>query len=198
MATSTSSARSPAPTIVLIGPAGVGKSTVGAALARRLGIPFVDLDEIASGYYDEVGQPVERLIDRIPRDGLRAAHRWWQPARAHAATRCVVDHPGSVIALGAGHSHFEDDEFFEPVRVALRSADVVLLLPRPDPEASEAFLRLRCADRGHDWGGLGFLREWIESEHNRAVAGVVVYVADRSPAGIVEQIMRDRALPPPP
>lgn len=32
-------------TIHLVGPGGAGKSTVGHALARRLGVAFIDLDE---------------------------------------------------------------------------------------------------------------------------------------------------------
>jgi shikimate kinase len=58
--------------VVLVGLMGVGKSTVGRRLARRLGLPFVDSDaaiEDASGYSaDEV---YERYGERDFRDGER-------------------------------------------------------------------------------------------------------------------------------
>jgi shikimate kinase len=71
--------------VVIIGPVAVGKSTVGAALAAHLEVPFVDLDEVSSPYYAEVEQSVDQLIKRAATHGFVEAHRWWQPARMHAA-----------------------------------------------------------------------------------------------------------------
>src|SRR5205823_14161428 len=58
--------------VVLVGLMGVGKSTVGRRLARRLGLPFVDSDaeiEDAAGY--SAAEIFERYGERDFRDGER-------------------------------------------------------------------------------------------------------------------------------
>lgn len=58
--------------LVLVGLMGVGKSTVGRRLARRLGLPFVDSDaaiEDASGY--SAAEVFERYGEQDFRDGER-------------------------------------------------------------------------------------------------------------------------------
>lgn len=58
--------------VVLVGLMGVGKSTVGRRLARRLGLPFVDSDaeiEDASGF--TAGEMFERFGEQDFRDGER-------------------------------------------------------------------------------------------------------------------------------
>ncbi len=42
---STTQEQHPAPFVVAMGVSGSGKSTVGAALAQRLGVPFADADD---------------------------------------------------------------------------------------------------------------------------------------------------------
>jgi shikimate kinase len=173
------------PTVVLIGPAAVGKSTIAPLLATRLGRQAVDLDAHASSYYEEVGQPIAALRDEITRRGYPEAARWWQPARAHAACRIVGDHPGTVIAFGAGHSHFEDRRpHFEAVVRALADTTVIFLLPHADPLQSLAVLRERAlATKGHGWvrDGVDYLDQWINSDQNLQLATHVVAVGDRDP-----------------
>ncbi|MDI3408758.1 shikimate kinase [Streptomyces cavernicola] len=79
------------PRIVLVGPMGVGKTTVGELLAERLGTTFRDTDadivaaegrEIAEIFVDD-GEPHFRELER---QAVRAA---------------LAEHPG-VLALGGG------------------------------------------------------------------------------------------------
>jgi shikimate kinase len=42
-----------APEVILIGPTGAGKSTVGLLLADRLNLPSVSMDGVAEPYYNE-------------------------------------------------------------------------------------------------------------------------------------------------
>jgi shikimate kinase len=77
--------------VVLVGLMGVGKSTVGRRLARRLGLPFVDSDsaiEDAAGY--SPAEIFERYGEKDFRDGER-----------RLVARLVEGEP-RVIATGGG------------------------------------------------------------------------------------------------
>lgn len=79
------------PALVLVGPPGSGKSSVGQAVAIRLGLPFRDTDtdiEVASG---------KSIPDIFVQDG-EAAFRVME--RGAVAT-AVAEHPG-VLSLGGG------------------------------------------------------------------------------------------------
>ncbi|SFM77667.1 shikimate kinase [Streptomyces sp. cf124] len=82
---------SPVPLVVLVGPMGVGKSTVGRLLAERLGVAYRDTDddivaeqgrEIAEIFVDE-GEPAFRAVEK------KAVHT------------ALAGHDG-VLALGGG------------------------------------------------------------------------------------------------
>lgn len=93
-------------TIVLIGPPGAGKSTVGGLLAQRLGVPFADTDAAvaeAAGkpvgdVFIEDGEDRFRELERAASenllagaDGQRGGQSGGQPGGR-----------GTVIALGSG------------------------------------------------------------------------------------------------
>jgi shikimate kinase len=80
--------------VVLVGFMGAGKSSVGAALSRRLGWPFEDLDE-------RIQAREQRSIEQIFRLSGEAGFRQLE----HAALRSLVDELGAhpkVMALGGG------------------------------------------------------------------------------------------------
>ena len=92
--------------VVLLGPMGAGKTTVGAALARRLGRPLVDNDvELES----RAGRSAARIaaesgldaLHVLEADELRHALRR-RPAAVVTAAASVVDRPDTP-ALLAGH-----------------------------------------------------------------------------------------------
>lgn len=77
--------------VVLIGPPGAGKSTVGALLAQRLGVPFTDTDAAVES---EAGRPIS---DIFVQDG-EAAFRMLEQ---QVVVRALGEDPG-VLSLGGG------------------------------------------------------------------------------------------------
>lgn len=82
------------PAVVLIGPPGAGKSSVGALLAAGLGVPFADTDDLVA---DAAGKPVgDIFVD----DGEPAFRDLERLAVARALEAVGAD--GGVLALGSG------------------------------------------------------------------------------------------------
>ncbi|MGQ0630583.1 MAG: shikimate kinase [Sporichthyaceae bacterium] len=79
------------PRVVLVGPPGAGKSTVGRAVARRLGLTFRDTDaDVEAG----AGKPISDIFV----DSGEPAFRTLERAAVAAA---LAEHDG-VLALGGG------------------------------------------------------------------------------------------------
>jgi 3-dehydroquinate synthase/shikimate kinase/3-dehydroquinate synthase len=96
--------------IVLIGFMGAGKTTIGRALAQRLGLPFVDVDDVIA---DETGRSIPEIFAIEGEAGFRAMER--------AATIEILGGDDAVVALGGGALGDPD------TRAALDGAEVVYL-----------------------------------------------------------------------
>jgi len=101
---------SPGPRLVLIGPMGAGKTTVGRLLAERWGVGFRDTD-------DDVEQAAGQSVSDIFVESGEAHFRALERA---AVSRALADHPG-VLALGGGAVLAEE------TRAALAGQPVVFL-----------------------------------------------------------------------
>lgn len=77
--------------VVLVGLMGVGKSTVGRRLARRLGLPFVDSDEEIE---DAAGYPPAEIFERFGERDFRDGER--------RLVARLVEGEIRVIATGGG------------------------------------------------------------------------------------------------
>jgi shikimate kinase len=163
--------------VVVIGPVGVGKSTVAGLLAGRLGWPHVSMDAVCATYYAEIGFDQTVSDRRQQAAGVKGAYQGWKPFEAHAVERILADHGDAVIDLGGGHSVQEDASLFARVRAALAPVrNVVLLLPSPDPEESVRVLtERRPPPDGFDWH-----RHFVTHPSNGALAKLIVYTAGQT------------------
>jgi shikimate kinase len=79
------------PVVVLVGPPGAGKTTVGRVLARRLGVGFTDVDAVI---VERIGKPISDMFLQEGEAAFRELER-----RVVAESLAAVD---GVLALGGG------------------------------------------------------------------------------------------------
>lgn len=106
----------------------------------------------------------------------------------------VADHPGAVIALGAGHTGYTRGEHLARVRTALRRCrDVVHVLPSPDRDRVLAVPRERCVTgKGRTWivDRHDFLASWLDDHGTRLVATRAVCTGTDTPERTAERLLR--------
>jgi shikimate kinase len=98
------------PAVVLVGPPGAGKTTVGQLLAARWGVEFADTDDLVEA---RAGRAIADIFTGDGEPAFRALER-------AAVTEALASHPG-VLALGGGAVQTE------ATRDALAGHPVVLL-----------------------------------------------------------------------
>lgn len=155
--------------VVLIGPMGAGKSSVGRKLARRLGVSFTDTD-----------RRIVREHGPIPAIFAERGEPAFRALEAAAVRSAVAD--GGVIAVGGGAVVHED------TRAALLGADIVLLTVSIEAVAD----RIRGSDR--PLLASGGLAAWQSILDERAatyaaLAHLVVDTSRRPMSDVVDEIV---------
>ena len=171
--------------IVLIGPFGAGKSTIGDLLARRLTLHSVSLD-LHQYYYRELGFDREEFMRRGGATLSHEADLYFQTFFPGAVERLLEEHHNCIFDLGAGHTVFEDQTLFARVRQALAPyRNVVLVLPSPDREESIRVLRERERQRKANPQFLSddfdYFGHWVKSHCNYDLAKITVYTEGKTP-----------------
>lgn len=152
--------------VVLVGLMGVGKSTVGRRLARRLGLPFVDSDaeiEDAAGY--PAAEIFERYGERDFRDGERrlVARLIEGEIRVIATgggayvdpnTRQLLNERAITVWLDAPVDILAERTARRDTRAQLRNGDPRSVLQKladeRRPSYSEAHIHVKSGDGAHN------------------------------------------------
>jgi shikimate kinase len=157
------------PVVVLVGPMGVGKSTVGRLLGERLGVAYRDTD-------DDIVAEQGRTIAEIFVDEGEAAFR---AVEKRAVRRALTEHDG-VLALGGGAILDEDTRaLLGGHRVVYLSMDVEEAVKRTGLNAARPLLAVNPRKQ---W------RELMEARRNlyEEIATAVVATDDRTPEEVTQ------------
>lgn len=155
--------------VVLVGPMGVGKSTVGRLLAERLGVVYRDTD-------DDIVAEQGRTIAEIFVDEGEAAFRAIEKQAVH---RALAEHDG-VLALGGGAILDEDTRaLLAGQRVVYLSMDVEEAVKRTGLNAARPLLAVNPRKQ---W------RELMEARRHlyEGVATAVVATDGRTPEEVAQ------------
>jgi len=185
------------PTIILIGPLGIGKSTVGRLLAKKLGLPQCSLDDVRWGYFEEIDYDKE-LAARLFQTGKDIPEKlsYSKPFEVHAIERALADYSQSIIDFGASNSVYEEEALLTRVEEALAPyPNVILLLPSADLDESAQILSARLTQivkaKGEEINHELFeLNEYfIKHPSNHRLAKSVIYTKGKTLEEICDEIL---------
>lgn len=163
---------SAAPAVVLVGPMGVGKSTVGQLLAERLGVGYRDTDD------DIVAEQGRSIADIFVDEG----ESFFRALEKQAVRRAVAEHHG-VLALGGGAILDEDTrELLAGQRVVYLSMDVEEAVRRTGLNTARPLL---AVNPRRQWRELMEARRHLYEE----VATAVVSTDARSPEEVTRAVL---------
>ena len=151
--------------VVLVGLMGVGKSTVGRRLAKRLGLPFVDSDsaiEDAAGYspaeiFERYGEQdfrdgERRLVARLIKGEIRVIATGGG-AYVDPRTRELLNERAITVWLDAPVDILAERTSRRDTRAQLRNGDPKATLQRLSeerrPSYQEAHIHVRSGDGAH-------------------------------------------------
>jgi shikimate kinase len=181
--TSKSVPAAPVRAIILVGFMGAGKSSVGAALSRRLAWPFEDLDQ-------RIQTREKRSIEEIFRQSGEIVFRQVE----HAALRSLVEEMGAststrIVALGGGA--FAQAENFALLH---RSGFATVFLDAPVEELFRRCREQRDLDRPLR-GGLQEFRKLYESRRPRYMeAGLRIETAGKDVEDVAAEAIANLGL----
>ncbi len=160
------------PVVVLVGPMGVGKSTVGRMLADRLGLAYRDTD-------DDIVAEQDRTVAEIFVDEGESVFRGIEK---DAVRRALAEHDG-VLALGGGAILDEDTRaLLAGPRVVYLSMNVEEAVKRTGLNAARPLLAVNPRKQ---WRELMEARRHLYEE----VATAVVATDGRTPEEVTQAVL---------
>jgi len=176
-------------TIILIGPEGVGKSSVSDILSKRLNLPMAFSDYFVRTRINESKKfsTLKALYYRLVK-GFWTFYKYIKPFEADVVVEVLNKTKNGIIDFGAGHSVFDDEKLFDRVKKAFEPHRFVfLLLPSPDldksikilNDANPHLLKIKPNITEH----------FIKSKCNYELAKYVIYTKDKLFDKVAQEII---------
>ena len=173
--------------IILIGPVGIGKTTVAELLSTQLGLPKVSMDEILFKYMREVGFEESHWKTIEAKLGKSGAYRYLKVFGSHAVKRILDDHKNCVFDFGGGGVIGEFPDEFAAIDAALAQFEnVVFLIPTFDKKESLQFLYHRLGVKPEGWT---ILEHLVFHHSHEELAKHIVYTKGKTPEEVAADVL---------
>ncbi|UKZ83842.1 hypothetical protein TrVFT333_011656 [Trichoderma virens FT-333] len=179
-------------TIILIGPEGSGKSTVGRLLAKTLSKELYSLDRHRDELYAPYDYDKDLAAKIYEEKGLWPFYQHWKTFEYKAVTHILQnarqegdEFYGKILDFGAGHSVFEDPQELENVETLIQPYEnVILVIPCDD---AEEVVKITEARRGHE---LGLNKHFVEHPSNKRLAKHIIYTKYKTAEECAERALQ--------
>ncbi|XOV83318.1 MAG: hypothetical protein ACFHXK_21010 [bacterium] len=170
-------------TITLIGPLGVGKSTLAQLLSQKLALPRCCYDDLKLAYLEDAGFKLSEAHRIRDADCIHAMCMYTNQFGIDVLERVINEHVGYVIDFGAGSYCFEN-----PAEIARASKSFAPI--------SNAFLLLPSDNLRENILPLPGVREkrymntyFIMHPMNETLSKTTVYTAEKTPEESATEII---------
>ena len=159
--------------ILLIGPSGMGKTTISEELSKKTGMGVVHLDRIANE---------ERRM------GIRGRFASNDEYKLYLFNRLIDNakrnNSCGIVDFGAGHSIFESEEKFMEAKELLGNFQNIILLQYSD-DIEESLEVINARSTGDTRDNFRFLT----SECNTELATITIYTKEKTKEEIADEII---------
>lgn len=178
--------------IILIGPVGVGKSTISNILLAKSGLAYVGMDNLSEYYLNHYGYDIEKGKKLVGFKKYLEYLRYRQPFN-FLFTKGILDNIDrpSLIEFGGSDTITTSEREKEELKSSLEEfKNIILLLPSKSKSESLKILNERMKkEKNVEFLNYinGFL---ITNETNEEYATDVVYTEGKTPDEVVDEILK--------
>jgi shikimate kinase len=175
--------------IILIGPIGTGKTTIGKLLSEALHINQCSIDDCRWKYYNEIGYDENFAKFLREKGGFWALYMYWKEFECYAVERMLNEHSNCVFDFGGGHSVYEISTHFNKVEKVIKPyKNVFLLLPSEDVTESIEIINKR---NNREPGGDDSVNiHFMTHPSNKKLAKHIIYTKEKTPDQIKCEILK--------
>lgn len=173
-------------TIILSGPVGVGKTTVGRLAAKILNVPFVDLGDPRDRLYAQTDYSETKAKLQYALRGIGGWYRYQKPYELYSVERVLEESAGSLIAFGVGQSVYETAEQRKAFRALVGPVrHTFLLIPYSGLAESLGFLSKRVEDPDEQTLNQISLPQILE----QPFAAHTVFIAEKTAQQVADELV---------
>ena len=176
--------------VIIIGPMGVGKTSVSKILAETLDLEYIDVDELRWDYFNSQPDFDHDMMKKLHQSGDAAGtFQYMKPFEARYVEHIVNAYSSAVLDFGAGYTVYEDDALFLKVKACLAPyRHVVFLRYSPDHQESLNALQVRHAEAPEALYAM-LNQQFINSPCNRILAKLIIDTKNKTIEEVVQEVI---------